>query len=470
MITSGGLLDSADVGHDVDEAVGTEADALFACLLEDRDLGVVFQPIVDLRSGQVVALEALARGPEATALASPLALFEAARRADRVAELDWVCRATAFRAFLDGDVPPSLSLFVNVEPEAVTSRCPADLVAVIGKAESHLRVFVEVNDRALVADPSGVLAAADRAREMGWGIAIDNVGSSPSPIAMLPIVGPDVVKLDLRRLSGTGREAAAEIVTSVLRHTEKTGAVLLVEGIETKEDELWALALGAAYGQGHYLGRPGPLAEVYPMPRAPIPLIKVAPTDLAVASPFELFEGGPMVKISEAHLAELASMLAYRPQAQGCPAVYLLCLGGDDVPAEIVASGVSEAAMFFAIFGSGMAAEPAPGVRGVRLPPGDAFAGEKFLIVLSNQAPAAFFARACSPDFYDAAVTQDYELVHEIARHIIRRIPVLGRDNTALGGSTDEDVLPDEDGPTDETTEARPEAKRGWRGWRSAHE
>lgn len=449
---------------DAPGSAGDEVDGLFARLLDERALHVVFQPLVDLRSGQVVALEALIRGPEQTALASPVALFEAARRLGRLAELDWVCRATAFAAFLDAGVPPSVSLFVNAEPEGFAARCPADLAAVIRRAESHLRVFVEVNDRALVADPAGVLAAADRAREMGWGIAIDNVGSSPAPVAMLPIVGPDVLKLDLRRLDGAGSEAASEIVTSVLRHTEKTGAVLLVEGIETEEDERWARALGAVYGQGHHLGRPGPLRESYPPPHAPIPLIKVVPTDLHVASPFELFEGGPLVKASAAHLAQLGGMIARRPHTRGCPSVYLLCVGDDQLPAELVASGVPESAMVFVVFGNDLPAEPATGARGVCLPPGDAFAREKFLIVLSDQAPAAVFAKASSPGYFDTVVTQDVELVHEIARHIIRRVPVLGRDNAALGGSAGED-----ESRSDEAVDPEPEGRRGWRGWRSTH-
>lgn len=93
---------------DVAEAIDDEVDRLFSNILDLRELRVVFQPLVDLRSGEIVALEALARGPESTPLASPLALFAAARRADRVAELDWACRAAAFTAFLEAGVPPAM--------------------------------------------------------------------------------------------------------------------------------------------------------------------------------------------------------------------------------------------------------------------------------------------------------------------------------------------------------------------------
>lgn len=161
-----------------------------ARVLSDRAVHMVFQPIVDLASGQVVGLEALARGPADSTMESPGALFGAARAEGRTAELDWVCRAAAFRALMEADVPPSMSLFVNVEPESLSAECPADLAPVVRRAESLLRVFVEVNDRALAADPAGLLAAADRAREMGWGIAVDDVGSSRAPIAMLPVLHP----------------------------------------------------------------------------------------------------------------------------------------------------------------------------------------------------------------------------------------------------------------------------------------
>ena len=462
---------ASDSKRVIDERVGEvagvgddAADLEFAALLDQRDFHMVFQPLVNLKTGEIVALEALARGPESTRLASPLALFEAARRANRVAELDWACRAAAFRAFLEADVPTAMSLFVNVEPEAIASGCPADLVQVVFKAESRLRVFVQVNDRAMAADPAGVLAAVDHAREKGWGVAIDDVGNSRAPIAMLPIVSPDVVKLALRRLEAASDEDSSAIITSVLRHIERTGAALLVEGIESEDDARWARALGAVYGQGHHLGKPGPLLAKYANPRAPIPLIKVAPTDLQVASPFELFEGGPHERASGTHLDKLARLLAYGPRPNGTRCVFLACFGREgEIPAELLEHGTTEETLLFVAFGTGLAAEPFLGGRGVRLVEDDPFADEKFLIVLSDQAPVAIFARASSNGLYDVVVTQDFELVHEIARHLMRRVPAPGPNNYALGGPEPENESPDEEEVSVEST-----PKRGWRGWRSA--
>jgi hypothetical protein len=50
-----------------------------------------------------------------------------------------------------------------------------------------LRVFIEVNDAALSSDPDGVLATVDRARQLGWGVSVDDVSSSPGCLAVVPV-------------------------------------------------------------------------------------------------------------------------------------------------------------------------------------------------------------------------------------------------------------------------------------------
>lgn len=132
-------------------------------IVDQRDVSMVFLPVIDLRSGQVVGLEALARGPAGTALERPTALFAAAAERGRAAELDWVCRAAAFTAVLATDIPPSLALFVNSRPETLGVECPADLTPVIARAEALLRVVVEITERDLAIDPQGLLTAVDRA-------------------------------------------------------------------------------------------------------------------------------------------------------------------------------------------------------------------------------------------------------------------------------------------------------------------
>lgn len=109
----------------------------------DIDVRAVFQPIVDLWTRDVVGYEALARGPIGDPLESPAALFDAARACGELAEFDWVCRAAAVRAALDGRLAAPLRLFVNAEPAAMNRPCPELFVSLMHTAQRRFRPVLE---------------------------------------------------------------------------------------------------------------------------------------------------------------------------------------------------------------------------------------------------------------------------------------------------------------------------------------
>src|SRR3954469_16448591 len=97
-------------------------------IIKRRAVRTVFQPIVHIDSGTVVGFEALSRGPIGSPLESAPALFRAARASGRLAELDWLCRALAMGVASRRQMPRDLSWFFNVEPAALSTPCPEDLV------------------------------------------------------------------------------------------------------------------------------------------------------------------------------------------------------------------------------------------------------------------------------------------------------------------------------------------------------
>src|SRR4051794_40500449 len=217
----------------------------------------MFQPIVELDSGAVVAYEALARGPVGE-LERPDALFAAARTAGRLAELDAACRTAAFRGAVAAGLLAPLCLFVNVEPEVLDTAPLTELLAIAEEAPGHLRVVLEITERALAARPAELLRTVERVRSVGWGVAVDDVGVEAMSLAFLPLLRPDVVKLDLRLVQERPGPAIAEIMNAVNAYAERTGARVLAEGIETDAHLATARALGATLGQGWLFGRPGP--------------------------------------------------------------------------------------------------------------------------------------------------------------------------------------------------------------------
>src|SRR3954469_5781710 len=135
-----------------------------------------YQPIVDLGSGEVVAYEALARGPLGSLLERPDLLFAAAREHDVLAELDWACRSAAVAGALDARLAPATALFVNVEPEVAGHTRPERHERVMDRAQEQLRLVFEITERALTAAPAELLAFVDEVRAAGCGVALDDVG------------------------------------------------------------------------------------------------------------------------------------------------------------------------------------------------------------------------------------------------------------------------------------------------------
>ncbi|WP_169064263.1 EAL domain-containing protein [Geodermatophilus dictyosporus] len=281
-------------------------------VLADAIRGVhsVFQPIVELDTGRVVAYEALARGPVGP-LERPDALFAAARAAGRLAELDEACRAAAFRGAVDAALVAPLTLFVNVEPEVLDTAPLADLLAIAERAPGHLRVVMEITERALAARPAELLRTVERVRELGWAIAVDDVGAETMSLAFLPLLCPDVVKLDLRLVQERPGPAVAEIVNAVNAYAERSGAVVLAEGIEDGGHLRTALGLGATLGQGWLFGRPasGPAGGL-PVGELVLPGAGRPGGALGELSPFAcLPDDVPLRRAPKALLIELSKQL-----------------------------------------------------------------------------------------------------------------------------------------------------------------
>lgn len=213
-------------------------------VLRENALRSVFQTVVDLATGEPVAVEALVRGLHGSALASPGQLFTAAADAGRLADLDAACLRTALSTSQRTGAGAG-TVFVNVS---------TDLVDV--PSGGHVHVVADLTERALTTRPGDVFRLAARLRERGWGIALDDLGADPAALALLPALRPDVLKLDLRLLAARPEAEVATIVQAVGAQAERDGSVVLAERIENAADLRTARALGATLGQGWFFGRP----------------------------------------------------------------------------------------------------------------------------------------------------------------------------------------------------------------------
>ena len=171
-------------------------------------------------------------------------------------------------------------------------------------------MVLEITERALAARPAELLRTVERVRALGWGIALDDVGADSMSLAFLPLLAPDVVKLDLRLVQERPGPAIAEIMNAVNAHAERTGALVLAEGIETEEHLATARALGATLGQGWLLRPPGPGRRPRPARPARWPCRRPPPPRRPDASPFAcLPDTVPLRRSAKSLLIELSKQL-----------------------------------------------------------------------------------------------------------------------------------------------------------------
>lgn len=275
-----------------------------------------YQPVVHLDTGELVAFEALARGTE-----PPTAMLAQARREGRSAELDWLCRCAALSGALDGELGSSLTLFVNVEPDT-PARVPPHCLELVERAGQSLRIVLELTERAVVHRPAELLALVDWARQRSWGIALDDIGEDPASLAMMPFLEPDIIKLDLRLVQQRPSAEIGLIMSAVLAQAERTGAVVVAEGVEDEASREAALALGATYGQGWMYGAAAPLPVQLPVVSAVVPLRRSWTTH-EDATPFSLVRSAlPVRRGSKSQLLSIATHLETRrwrgPTARCC--------------------------------------------------------------------------------------------------------------------------------------------------------
>jgi len=236
-------------------------------ILREGRLRTVFQPIIRLDTGAVAGYEALVRGPQGSSLASAESLVSAAYEADLVVEFDWLARATACRSALAGNMPADHLLFINIEPVALASDCPRKLWPYVERAFATFPVVLEVTERALGRDPVALTDGLARYQPFVAGFALDDVGTDAVTVSMLPLVSPGVIKLDLRVTQSGPTHEKAELLAAVHRETDRTGAMILCEGIENTAHLDAARQCGAVLGQGYLFGRPGPLPGPNRLPR-----------------------------------------------------------------------------------------------------------------------------------------------------------------------------------------------------------
>ena len=220
-------------------------------VLETGDVRTVFQPVVRLDTGRVVAVEALSRF-DPRRFPSPVHAFAAASAAGVAVDLELLALRAALRRV--PDLPDGVPLSVNLSAEALTDPRTADLLLPCGPA-----VGVEVTEHTPVPDYAALTAVTERLKAAGLQVAVDDAGAGFASLRHVLRLRPTAIKLDLDLVRGIDADSVRQaLVRAVGEFARGIDAWLVAEGIETERERAALLDLGILLGQGYLLGRPGP--------------------------------------------------------------------------------------------------------------------------------------------------------------------------------------------------------------------
>lgn len=229
-------------------------------ILEEKSIYSVFQPILSLKTGEVLGYEALSRMKEPGTIGGIEELFDMAVLYDRIWKLEKLCRKKAFENFSLQPDYKDKKLFVNVNPLVIK-----DKKFRIGFTDEHLmqyyikkeNIVFEITEKGNIQDLEGFQKAVEHYRKQNYRIAMDDVGAGNSGLTMICDLSPEYLKLDMKLIRDIHKnELKRAIVNSMVELSKSTGIQLIAEGIETEKELQTLINLGIQYGQGYFLQRP----------------------------------------------------------------------------------------------------------------------------------------------------------------------------------------------------------------------
>jgi EAL domain-containing protein (putative c-di-GMP-specific phosphodiesterase class I) len=224
-------------------------------LLRAAAVGIVFQPIVELPSGEVIGHEALGRGRFTGLPEGPAELFRTAGAVGLEVDLSRVFRRKISEVVgRRSDLP---EVFVNTHPAELVQPGLVESLEDLPRAAPHVSFTVEIHEGAIVNVPA-IIELKAALRDRGMRIAYDDFGAGQARLLELGEAPPDLLKFDVRFVRGVDAAPPSKrrLLKSLVAIVRDLGAEPLAEGVETAEEAEACVDIGFTRAQGFYYGPP----------------------------------------------------------------------------------------------------------------------------------------------------------------------------------------------------------------------
>lgn len=230
-------------------------------IIDEKQLKILFQPIVSTYQGKVAGVEALVRGIDEKdgSEISPFTLFAAARDEGLVIQLDRLCQKMAIERFsMIFREDNAMILFLNVDNSVIhlDKNTGAIYDYSLEFKVSPKKIVLEINELHS-ANLEAVVRFTKMYREKGFMISIDDIGSGYSNLDRIVLLQPDIIKIDRELIRDVEQHYyKQQVVEMVIQLAERTGALIVAEGVERMEEIMTVLQYGAHLLQGFYIAKP----------------------------------------------------------------------------------------------------------------------------------------------------------------------------------------------------------------------
>ncbi|NUP04836.1 MAG: EAL domain-containing protein [Polyangiaceae bacterium] len=243
-----------DLAGGVERLVGDHAGLVASFGRALDSLHIAFQPIVSWSNKSVFAYEALMRSREPS-LPHPGAVLDAAERLDRLHELGRKVRTLAVEPL--SQVPDDVLLFLNLHPHDLLDGELLNAASSVTNVAK--RIVLEVTERSSLQGLHDLQSRVASLRELGYRVAIDDLGAGYAGLASFALLEPQVVKLDMALVRNVDREPQKQtLVRTMIAMCKELGIWVVAEGVETAAERDELIRAGCDLMQGYFFAKPGP--------------------------------------------------------------------------------------------------------------------------------------------------------------------------------------------------------------------
>jgi diguanylate cyclase (GGDEF)-like protein/PAS domain S-box-containing protein len=249
------------------ERVDLEAD--FAKALEREEFRLLYQPVVDLRSGRFAGVEALLRWhhPKRGVVSPSVFISLAEENSELIVPIGrWVLREACRQGKLWQDACPDrrLHVAVNISVRQLQySNLVDDVSGALGASgfDPHSLVL-EITESAMMQRTDAMLRTLEQLRSFGVRLGIDDFGMGYSSLSYLHRFPVDILKIDKAFVDSLGRAEGGSLTPAIVALGHSLKLEVIAEGVEHASQAEALLALGCELGQGYHFSRPVPAEEI----------------------------------------------------------------------------------------------------------------------------------------------------------------------------------------------------------------